>query len=117
MRFFDVKSINHTVLWFIVGLFFPNRWDMFIVLSLSWELFEKLLVHQPDFYRLMKKYWIIPEEYWNEPIENSITDIACNAVGYHLGSTIPRTREALYLAVFIFMLTVAVASSENSKKR
>lgn len=86
MRYYDWMSFNHFAIWFIVGIFFPHRYGLYVVLFLSilWEIAEFIASKIKSIRELLIQYWIIPEEYWNEPIENKIIDILLNLLGYTL---------------------------------
>lgn len=88
MRFNDWMSVNHFALWFIVGVFFPRPNGLLIVfiLSILWEVGEIVASKIETLRQLLNRYWIIPEEYWNEPIENKITDIFLNLLGYAIAT-------------------------------
>jgi hypothetical protein len=74
-----------------IGFLIPNKYALVLVLSILWELFERLLVNVPVLYKLTKTYWFVPETYWNEQPFNRLLDIGINLVGYTLGSYL-RTR-------------------------
>ncbi len=84
----DLSSLAHFILWLIIGYFFPNNYLLAFILSILWELFEILIVNVDVLYNLTKKYWPIPERYWNEKITNSLLDICFNMLGYYVGSSI-----------------------------
>jgi hypothetical protein len=119
----NIFSVNHLVLWFVIGYIFPHQYLLLIVVSLAWELLETVIVHQPVLYNLTKTYWFVPEKYWNETIENKCTDILFNTIGFYLGSIhAMRTRlnpgwkmwkitEAVSLAVLVFILSVVIAAT------
>ena len=86
MRAYDVMSINHFLIWMIIGILIPNKYALVLVLSILWELYEQLLVNIPILYKLTKKYWFVPEYYWNEHISNQLLDIGINMAGYFVGS-------------------------------
>jgi len=76
-----VLSLNHATLWFMIGLWIPQRYERVIFLSLMWEISESYATQQPVLHRILKTYCFIPEKYWNELIENKITDIGFNLIG------------------------------------
>lgn len=83
---FDIFIINHMIFWCIIGYFYPNKYFIVIVLGILWELFEKFIVYNKTLYYFVKKYWPVPEKYWNETNKNSIIDIFANLLGYYIGS-------------------------------
>jgi hypothetical protein len=82
----DILTIVHFILYFILGVYFPNNKKEIFMFMILWELFEHLIVVNKTTYNLAKKYWIIPERYWNESMGNKLVDIVANVVGYSLGS-------------------------------
>ena len=84
----DEASFLHFMLWFTNGYFFPNHFLIAFLLSILWELFEKLIVNVDFLYNLTIKYWPVPEKYWNETLSNSLFDISLNMLGYYIGSSI-----------------------------
>lgn len=114
---FNIFSLNHATVWFMLGFWIPHRYDWVIILSVFWEFLEVYAVHQPTLYALLKEYWIIPEEYWNEPIENKITDFGFNLIGYTLASEwvkiYAKDIRPFYIAFFIFICTVIYAAQRK----
>ena len=84
----DILSLIHLIIWIVIGSCFPNYYLYALLFSILFELFEYMLVKVNIFYVLMKKYWFIPEKYWNEAIYNKIIDIIINMIGYCIGSYI-----------------------------
>jgi hypothetical protein len=84
----DVLSINHFLIYFILGLFLKNQYKLIIILSLVWELFEYTISHINYTRQFLINYWFIPEKYWNEPFTNKIYDIIINIIGYYIGNMI-----------------------------
>ena len=81
----DILSLIHFLLWLAFGYIFPNKYLIVILLSILWELFEYMIVKVDVLYNLTKKYWFVPEKYWNEPIYNKIVDMIFNILGYSVG--------------------------------
>jgi hypothetical protein len=82
----DLSHISHFIIYFIFGLLYPNKYKIVLYISILWEIFEIIIVHNDILYYLTKTYWIIPEIYWNETIKNKIIDFIANFSGYYLGS-------------------------------
>lgn len=82
----DVNHINHLLQWIIIGILFPNKWILAILLMILWEGLEYMIVYVEPFYYIIKNYWPIPEIYWNETKNNKIFDMVVNILGYALGS-------------------------------
>ncbi len=77
----------------IIGYIFPNRYGLAFALSILWELFERALVNIPVLYELTKRYWFVPDKYWNERVANRVLDLGFNMVGYAAGSWISHSAE------------------------
>jgi len=114
---FNILSLTHATLWFMIGLWIPHRYDWVIGLSFAWEILETYAVHQPVLYSILKTYWFIPEKYWNEPIGNKITDIVFNLIGYSSASRLiekdPQYFKLFYVALVLFLFTVAYAAQDT----
>jgi hypothetical protein len=86
LRNVDIMTINHFIIWLVLGYLFPNLYIIAFILSIIWELFERFIVTNQTLYKFIKKYWFVPERYWNEKSKNSIIDIIINMIGYWIGS-------------------------------
>ncbi len=84
----DILTLNHLLLYVIIGYVYPNSYYLALLLSILWEIFERYIVYNKKLYMFVKKYWFVPEKYWNEININSIIDIFVNMVGYYIGSNI-----------------------------
>ena len=82
----DLFHINHFILYFVIGLYYPNKYLIIVIISVIWEIFEYYLTINKTLYYAAKKYWIFPEKYWNENINNKIIDFIVNLCGYYVGS-------------------------------
>lgn len=89
---FDAMSINHFLIYTILGIIFPNKWLLAVIIMISWEIFEMMLVKHTFLYEMMKKHWIIPEIYWNENKINKLSDMVFNVLGYAIGSLVGTRR-------------------------
>lgn len=86
---FDVMSLCHFFIYFLLGSVIKHNYLLAFVLSILWELFEYFIVKNNFSKNLLRKYWPIPEKYWNETnIYNPISDIIINIFGYYIGSKI-----------------------------
>ena len=81
-------TINHFIIWFIIGTIVPNKYVLALALGILWELFEQFVVFYKPLYAFVKKHWFVPEQYWNERPVNIITDLFVNLLGYYMGSKI-----------------------------
>jgi len=84
----DILSLSHFLFWLFIGLLLPNKYILVIIVSILWEIFEFCLVYFNPLYIFVKKYWFVPEKYWNETLTNKILDIIVNLCGYTLGGYI-----------------------------
>ena len=69
--FVDFWSIAHVILFFFIGVFYPNRWKLVIVGMIAFELFERVLSKKALFLK--------------ESTKDTLNDIFFNIVGYWLG--------------------------------
>jgi hypothetical protein len=83
---FDILSVVHFLLYFFLGLYWKHKYAIVLLIGISWEIIEHLLVNNEYTKYLLGRYWIIPERYINDTLDHSITDIIMNMIGYTLGS-------------------------------
>jgi hypothetical protein len=86
----DILTLNHMILWAIIGYFYPNNYYLALFIGILWELFERYIVYNKQLYNFVKKYWFVPEKYWNEININSFIDIIVNMIGYYIGSNMKK---------------------------
>ena len=84
----DLMTIVHFMLYFIFGYIYPNNYILALLIGVLWEIFERIIVSNKILYNLVKKYWFIPEVYWNENIVNTLSDKIINMLGYIVGNII-----------------------------
>jgi len=84
----DINHLNHFTIWIIIGTIMPDKYIIASVLGILWELLEISIVNIKPLYYITKKYWPIPEKFWNETIHNKIFDFIVNLFGYFIGSKI-----------------------------
>ena len=65
----NLWSLGHFLQWTLVGRFLLKNWYIFFILSLGWELIELIL----------------PYEFAIESLNNKISDILVNCIGFYLG--------------------------------
>ena len=83
----DILTIVHLLIWISIGYIFPNHYLNALLLGILWELFEYYIIVKVNIiYVFTKKYWFVPEKYWNERIYNKIIDLIINMMGYYIGS-------------------------------
>jgi len=85
-QYVNLFTIVHFLLYFMIGILFPNRFGTIVIVSLLWELAEMYAVHNRVVYSLLQQYWLIPEKYWNEGNTNKVVDIIANLAGYSIVS-------------------------------
>ncbi len=71
---------------YIVYLIKNYKYILVLIISIIWEIFEYLISYNKKLNILTKKYWFVPERYWNEKKNNKIFDIMINFLGYYVGS-------------------------------
>ena len=86
MKMLDLMSVTHFLIYFFVGIVFKNNYLLIFYISIIWEIFEFTLIYNKYTYQLLKRYWFVPEKYWNENIYNSLSDIVINLFGYFIGN-------------------------------
>ena len=85
----DLYSIIHFLNFFILGLILKNKYAFAFVIGIVWEVFEYYVTHHDYTSALIKKYWPIPQKYWDESnCLNPVFDIFFNMSGYYLGNNI-----------------------------
>lgn len=62
-------SLGHFIQWSFLGRFVFSNWYIFFILSVGWELIELIL----------------PYEFAVETLENKVSDIVVNTLGFYLG--------------------------------
>tara|TARA_Y100000766_G_scaffold75026_1_gene63502 strand:- start:3327 stop:3566 length:240 start_codon:yes stop_codon:yes gene_type:complete len=72
MSLLNLWSLGHFVQWAGVGRFLLSNWYIFLVLSIGWELLELVL----------------PFEFAKEELDNKISDVFVNIVGFWLGNRV-----------------------------
>ena len=72
MVLLNLWSLGHFVQWSLVGRFILTNWYVFLILSIGWEFLELAL----------------PYEFAKETIDNEISDVIVNIVGFWIGNRI-----------------------------
>ena len=85
-RIFDFMSVMHFIIYFFLGLFLKNRYDVALFLGILWEVFEYTVTRNKITRKLIIKHWPIPQELWDERFRNRIFDLMYNMLGYHIGN-------------------------------
>ena len=83
---FDLMSLSHFTTFMIFGIFIKNQYFLMLILGFLWEFLEIIVVNTAFTRNLLRKYWFVPERYWDESIENKYTDLIINIIGYHVGN-------------------------------
>lgn len=72
-------SITHFLIYFLISLYYPNKWIIIIIISIVWEILEILL-------NIYNKHILnLNSDYWDEIPMNKIVDISLNLIGYGAG--------------------------------
>ena len=69
MSILNMWSLGHFIQWSFLGRFVFSNWYIFFILSVGWELIELKL----------------PYEFAVETLENKVSDIVVNTLGFYLG--------------------------------
>jgi len=69
MSILNLYSLGHFLQWALVGRYFFQSWYLFAILSIGWEFIELVL----------------PYEFAVETLENKISDVIVNCLGFYLG--------------------------------
>ena len=69
MSILNLWSLGHFIQWSFLGRFVFSNWYIFFILSVGWELIELIL----------------PYEFAVETLENKVSDIVVNTLGFYLG--------------------------------
>lgn len=70
MVLLNMYSVSHFLIWLTAGRYFLKSWQIFILLSVSWELLELIL----------------PYEFAVEEWGNKVMDIVVNTLGFLVGT-------------------------------
>lgn len=69
MVLLNMYSVSHFFIWFTAGRFFLTNWQIFLLLSVGWELLELVL----------------PYEFAVEDWGNKVMDLVVNTIGFFIG--------------------------------
>ena len=72
-------TITHFLIYFVISLYYPNKWVIIIILSIVWEILELFLNIAYD------KILHIGSDYWDEIPMNKVFDVIFNLLGYGAG--------------------------------
>ena len=93
-------SITHFMCYFIVGTLCPNKYLEFLLLGISWEIFEKIYGKSTG-----------DELYWTSTgVSGQLNDIIMNTLGYHLAHIFP-TIVSSFFALTFFLVGIVLAFS------
>ena len=84
----DLWSVDHFIFFTFLGYFFPETFWSSLFIGILWEIIEYIIANNEFTRRILLNYWIIPEKYWNETIQNKLVDLCVNMIGYHIGNLI-----------------------------
>ncbi len=78
-KIFTLYTITHFLIYFIIALYYPNKWIIIIIISIVWEILEILLNIGYD------KILHFGSNYWDEVPMNKVVDVIFNLLGYGAG--------------------------------
>ena len=84
----DPLLIAHFFTFFSLGVFWKNQYLGALFFGILWEIVEYIMANNDFTRKILLNYWIIPEQYWNETIDNQLMDLFVNMIGYHIGNII-----------------------------
>ena len=83
----DLLSLVHFINFFILGIFYKEKYKIAFLIGILWEIFEYIIVNNPTTRDYLKKCWFVPQKYWDETHTlNPVLDIFFNMFGYHIGN-------------------------------
>jgi hypothetical protein len=78
-KIFTWYSITHFLIYFVISLYYPNKWIIIIIISIVWEILEMLLNI------VYNKVLNLGSNYWDEISMNKVVDVMFNLLGYGAG--------------------------------
>jgi hypothetical protein len=75
-------TFYHFLLYLIFGIVIKNKYKLFLIIGIIWEIFEYIFSGNKFFFNLLGK------EYFNKSYINKIIDIIFNILGYYIGNKI-----------------------------
>ena len=88
-QIFDLMSVMHFLIYFVLGIFLKDRFDIALLLGILWEVFEYTITRIKITRKIIIKYWPIPQRLWDEKyIINRFSDLVFNMLGYYVGNNI-----------------------------
>ena len=69
MALLNIWSLGHFVQWAFIGRYITRNWWLFLLLSIGWEILELYL----------------PYEFAQETLDNKVSDVIVNVIGFGLG--------------------------------
>lgn len=87
-KIFDFLSVCHFIIYYVIGRYIKNNYQLAFVLGILWEIFEYFITKNKFTRNLLIKYWFIPKSIWDEDAFNinRVSDIIFNMLGYHYGN-------------------------------
>ena len=79
MALLNIWSLGHFVQWTFIGRYITRNWWLFLLLSIGWEILELYL----------------PYEFAQETMDNKVSDVIVNVIGFGLGLRIRYDTEKL----------------------
>lgn len=109
----DVFTINHFVTWYIIGQYYPKRYDLAFVGAVLWELGEVAIIKNKFLNATFDKYWLVPREYWHDTLANATFDVIFDMAGYALGSTTPKNNNMVISMTTVLLLGIYLAAAKK----
>ena len=113
MRFIDALSTSKFALWYIIGYYLPRRYTIAFIVSLIWEAITYAIVSQENVQEWLRKNWGFSELYWNEPIENKVSDVIFSLAGYAIGSNVRKDRANVVAMGVVWLTATMTAMLDN----
>ncbi len=76
---FTLYTITHFLIYFVISLYYPNKWIIIIILSIVWEILEIIL--NIGYNKILN----LGSDYWDEIPINKVIDVIFNLLGYGAG--------------------------------
>jgi hypothetical protein len=115
LDYINLFTFVHFILWFTIGAIYPSQYAAVLGISILWEATEGYFAAQPLLYSFLRRYWFIPEKYWNEGTGNKITDIMANLTGYYIASRLvnknPHVSKRLFYAGVVLWVASVMLST------
>ena len=88
----NYASLLHFFNFMILGIFFKDKYFIAFILGILWEIFEYIIVTASFTRNILLKYFHESKyrKLWDENLDNKITDLIINMIGYYVGNNIKK---------------------------